>query len=472
VLDATGDRALAYFDQVPEAQLTGDELALRVQAIGQIARVRRSQGDLPAALKALRKAETLAASLGPTSDWQGIRAETVYLLGQVLLEQGDVEGALAEWQKCLDLAQEQLALHSGEPAWMTNLALAEHNVGTLLEFKGNLDGALRHYRQSLDLQRKLEAKSPEDPERLAQIAATLAFVSNTLERQGDLAGSLAERRSYLATQERALALAPDSPARQHDVAVARGFVAGLLAVLGDTVAGRDLYQNGLAVIEDLADHDPENTELQRWLGAFHGALGALDTTEGRSDRALPSLKKACDIFSRLTARDATNSDWRLQLGVCHIRMAQALETLDPARAYGEARNAEQVLFPLLTRDVDEPTRGYIAMASVVRGRLESARGDLTSARAAWEQALEILAPCRRPITYWRVLSPWTQALLELDRRDEARPAVERLEAMGYLAPDLDEVVRRKLSPPAAGASAPSPARSEAGSRPPGTSAAP
>jgi tetratricopeptide (TPR) repeat protein len=361
----------------------------------------------------------------------------------VLLEQGDVEGALQKWQRSLDLAREQLERHPDDLAWAGSLALSYHNVGTLLEFKGDLDGALRHYRQSLDLQRRLAAQGPKDPERLAQIAATLAFVSNTLERQGDLAGALEKRRNYLAIQERARALAPGDPARQDDVAVARGFVAGLLAVRGDTTGARALFQSGLGLMAELAGHDPENTELQRWLGAFHGAIGTLESAEGRPDRALPDLETACRIFSRLTAKDATNSDWRLQLGVCRTRTAQALETIDPARARAEAQAAEETLLPLLTRDVDEPTRGHIAMASVVRGRLESARGDRKAARAAWEQALEILAPCRRPITHWKVLAPWAQALLELDRIDEARPAVERLEAMGYRAPDLAEVVRRK-----------------------------
>ena len=443
VLDAAGNRALAYFDQVPETQLTGDELALRVQAIGQVAQVRRSQGDLPAALKALRKAEALAASLGPKSEWQSIRAENVNLLGQVLLEQGDVDGALGEWRKCLDLAQKQLALHPGEAAWMTNVALAHHNIGTLLEFKGDLDGALRSYRQSLALQRRLEAAGPADPERLGQIAATLAFVSNCLEKKGELAGALAERRNYLAIQERAAALAPADPVRKYDVAVARGFVAGLLALRGDAEGARGLYQSGLAPMAELAGHDPENADLQRWLGAFHGALGMLEIASGHPGRALPFLEGSCGTFSRLVAKDATNSDWVLQLGVCHSRRAQALEMLDLARARFEAQTAEKTLLPLLTRDVDEPTRGHIAMTLVVRGRIESALGAREEARAAWEQALEVLAPCRRPITHWKILAPQAQALLELDRLDEARPAVERLEAMGYRAPDFEEVGRRK-----------------------------
>lgn len=475
VLDATGNRALAYFDQVPEDRLTGAELALRVAAINQIAEVRRSQGDLPAALQALRRAESLATGLVARDhanlEWQTVRLATEEMLGQVLLEQGDVEAALQTWRRSLDLAREQLELHPGNPVFTNILALAHHNLGTLVEFKGDLDGALRHYRQSLELQRKLAAAGPDDPERLAQMAATLAFVSNCLERKGDLAGALAERRSYLATQERAAALAPADPARRLDVAVARGFVAGLLVLRGDLAAARDLYQSGLMLTADLAGHDPENTALQRWLGAFHGALGALETTGGRPDRALADLQISCDIFSRLVAQDATNQDWHLQLGICHTRSAQALEKLDLTRARAEVRAAEKALLPLLTREVDEPTRGSIAAALVIRGRIESAFGDREEARSAWDQALEVLVPCRRPLTHWRLLAPQAQALLELDRIDEARPAVERLETMGYRGPELAEVVRRKVKP-AIDASAPSPARSSAGSPPPGTSAAP
>ena len=55
-LDAAADRALAYFDALPESQLTDSELAYRVSAIIQIGDVRSTQGRLPAAMKAFRRA--------------------------------------------------------------------------------------------------------------------------------------------------------------------------------------------------------------------------------------------------------------------------------------------------------------------------------------------------------------------------------------------------------------------------------
>jgi hypothetical protein len=80
---------------------------------------------------------------------------------------------------------------------------------------------------------------------------------------------------------------------------------------------------------------------------------------------------------------------------------------------------------------------------VTAGRLAAAGGDRAAARAAWERALALLAPCRRPLTHWKVLSPWAQALLSLDRIDEARPAVERLRAMGIASPALEALWRTK-----------------------------
>ncbi|MFY9820431.1 MAG: hypothetical protein WAM82_03560 [Thermoanaerobaculia bacterium] len=103
----------------------------------------------------------------------------------------------------------------------------------------------------------------------------------------------------------------------------------------------------------------------------------------------------------------------------------------------------EILSPLLQGKPDEPTRGLIAEAEVTRGRIEAALGTRDEARAAWERALAILAPCSRPLTHWKVLAPWTEALLRLGRTGEARPGVEQLARMGYRSEDLARLWREK-----------------------------
>lgn len=446
-LDAAADRALAYFDGLPESQLTDDELAYRVSAIVQIGDVRHNQGRLPAAMAAFRRAQVLGRDLvarnPANAKWQREFLEANSWIGQILIDQGKPDEALPVWRESQRLTVEQARQHPESKEWQRSLAVSDHDVGTVLEALGDLAGALRAYRGSLDLERKLAAADPKNLELQSEIAGTLAFVSNCLERQGDLAGALAERQNYLEIQEGLAAREPGNPDMRFDAAVARGFLANLQVTMGKKDDAQALYRNGLDTLESLASQDPENALWQRWLAAFHSALGALAIKDGDPASALEPLGTARRILDPLVAKDPTNSDWRIQLGVCHTRTAAALERLDPRRARTEAIAARETFSPLLQGKPDEPTRGILAEAEVTRGRIEAALGAREEARAAWERALSILAPCSRPLTHWKLLAPWTEALLGLDRVAEARLGVDQLAKMGYRSDDLAKLCREK-----------------------------
>jgi hypothetical protein len=96
-----------------------------------------------------------------------------------------------------------------------------------------------------------------------------------------------------------------------------------------------------------------------------------------------------------------------------------------------------VLAPLAAGDPEEPARGLLAEAAVTLGRLEAAQGDPAAARAAWERAVALLAPCRRPLTYWKVLAPWAQAQAALGHLEEARAALGELRRIGFAGRELE-----------------------------------
>lgn len=445
LLDAVGDRALAYFGELPEGELTRSELVGRVRALLQIGEVRYSQGGLGAALVAFRRAEALASDLArrDVGNREAARAlqQAEAWLGQALYDQGSLEEALAVWRKSEALAG-RLAEDPGDLAAASELAAARHNVGTVLELRGDLDGALREYRGSLALQRRLAERSPADLDIQAAVAATLAFVSNTLERKGELAAALVERRAHLALVAELARREPDDPARRSDLAVAQGFVASLLAVMGEGREARERYGLGLAAFEALAAGDPDNALHQRWLGAFHSAFGELLRMEGEAQAALAALARARSIFEGLLRKDPENPDFRLQLATSRQRAAAALAARGEiaagarGRALAEARAAEEILAPLAGGTPEEPARGALASAAVTLGRIEAAAGNADRARAASERALALLAPCRRPLTYWKVLAPWAEAQIALGRPEEARPALAELERMGFSRREL------------------------------------
>lgn len=449
VLDSVGDRALAYFDALPEGQLSDEELHQRVIAISQIGEVRRQQGDLTAAMAALRRAEALGRDLvardPAQDDWQEALMDTRSWIGQVFLEQGRSSDALAAWRGTLAIARARLAAHPDSSRWLASVATAQHNVGTVLEAQGDLAGALSSYQESLTLKSMLAAARPDDPQLQAEHAATLGWVSNALERQGDLVGALEQRRRYVALEERLAAAAPNDSSRLQDLAVARGFLAGLLAALGDRETAGDLYRTGLAAIDELAARDSENAELQRWRGAFLSALAWLAVEEGNPGDALPQLRTARGLIERLVAQDATNTDWRIQLAVCRSRTAAALEGIAPYRARDEARAALALLTPLVREEPGDALRGHAAGAEVTLGRIEASLGNVRESREAWERALAVLGPRKSPPSDWKLLAPRTEALLALGRLDEARPAVERLQRMGYCGRTFLELVSREGS---------------------------
>lgn len=435
LLDAVADRALVYFKEIPEEQLTDGELARRIQTIVQIGVLRRERGELPSALEAFRRAEAMAARLvarnPENSDWQAILLESISWEGQVSFDRGRPEEALEAWRRTVELARIQGRRHSGEWQWLNMLALAHHNVGTALEVRGDLDGALRSYRESIALKRRLAASGPDVPARQAELAATLAWVSNLLERRGDLAGALAERRSHLEIYEALARNEPKSTARQADLATAQGFTAGLLAATGDLPAARTLYESGLATFLALSARDPENAIWQRWLCAFHSSLGRLAVEEGDPPRAIESLRTALALSEGLVAKDPTNFDWRHQRATTRSRMAAALAAIDSGQARAETRVALSELRELLASEPGEATRGLVADTEVLLGRIEADLGHPAAAQAAWERALAVLAPVPRPRTSWKLLDPEARALLALGRSAEAGPIVARLQRMGY-----------------------------------------
>jgi serine/threonine-protein kinase len=447
ILDEVGDRAMAYFQAVPRASWSDEELARRAEAILQIGQVRWAQGSLPQALATFRAAAVLADELARRAPshpkaWN-LRYDAHSWIGQAFFDQGENEKALAEWRRALELANEDLRRRPESVEAQRSVGTAYHNLGSVLDARGDLEGALRSYQASLERMRPLAARHPPDVMMQSQIAATLAYISNDLEATGDLAAALAERRDHLAIFERLAPLSPEDNRVRQDLATARGFTAGLLTALGRLDDAESLYRQGLAAIADLAGRDPQNTDLRRWLGAFHGGLGRVLLERGDAAGALAEMRQSTSLFQELSVQDPTNVDWRRQLGISQGRTATALLTLDPVAARDEARQALSLLAPLAAGSPDESIRGYAADAAVALGRAEEALGDTPAARAAREKALTFLAGCRRPLRHWKLLDPWIQAELGLGRRDEALPELRRLLAMGYRGREIVTLGRRE-----------------------------
>ena len=96
-------------------------------------------------------------------------------LGNVLLQQGKVDEAIAHFQKVLEIA---------------DFAEPHNNLGVVLSQRGRAREALAHYQRSLELQ-------PDDARILSNLAWLLATCSDSSVRNGARAVELAQRANQL-----------------------------------------------------------------------------------------------------------------------------------------------------------------------------------------------------------------------------------------------------------------------------------
>ena len=117
-------------------------------------------------------------------------------------------------------------------------------------------------------------------------------------------------------------------------------------------------------------------------------------------------------------------------------------------ALGETASADQLLesaFATLAREgkagrEDRNLRLLEAQAHIVRGQLAARRNEEAVAREHWIQAREAIANDVTIGANPNFLSTWASALLLLGEAVTARPAIDRLVAMGYYTPDFAAVL--------------------------------
>ncbi|OAN46965.1 hypothetical protein A6A04_20490, partial [Paramagnetospirillum marisnigri] len=277
LLDGVNQRAKAYFDRFPPTATDWD--ALRDQAAGQInsGDILVGQGDLAGALAEFRQSlaifERLAAHDPANTEWQSDLSISHVKVGGILQAQGDLAGALVEFRKGLDIA-ERLAAHDPANAqWQRDLSVSYGNVGGILQAQGDLAGALVEFRKGLDIAERLAAHDPANAQWQRDLSVSYNNVGGILQAQGDVTGALALNRKSLAIRERLAARAPANTQWQLDLSVSYNNVGFILKYQGDLAGALALNRQSLAIRERLVAHDPANAQWKSDLGDAHNSLG-------------------------------------------------------------------------------------------------------------------------------------------------------------------------------------------------------
>lgn len=449
ILDDVGDQALQYFDAVPESDLTDEEIFRRSETLRQVGQIRTSRGDLPAARRAFEESLDLAKQLaGRNSDngeWQKGLGASHFWIGYVDWRQNDLEHAEAEFREYQAIAETVAKKRPDDPQWQLEVAYAYSNLGSLAEARGHLEDAREAYSRSLALRDALAKKDPTDAELRRGLATAHNKLGHVLQGLGQPSEALEHFKAELGLLRNLSRKAPEDKTLQYRQAISCSFIGILLEAFGQAPGALKYFRDSETSLADLTAEDPSNFAWRRELAMARlwSARAMIDLDQLQAGRA--ELVAATDILEELVKRAPSDRSWRADLATARITRAEALLGLE---LVGESRTeldrGLRLAETLHSEQPDDPRAALLlARARLLDGTLLARQHEASGARRAWEQAARLLGPRATQSSNREVLTVWSEALLLLDRADEASLPIHRLLEMGYHDKVLLQLSRRK-----------------------------
>jgi len=436
ILDDVGAAALAYFAAIPEEQLTGEELRRRSQTMTQIGSVRFKRANLVGALEAFSDAVLVAEALADRDpdnpDWQMALSTSHYWVGFVHWRRLELEAALVSFSLYRDTAERLTQAHPDNSDYRLELGYAHSNIGSVLREMGDLDGALQSFEYCLQVEQALLSADPGNTDLTFDVADSHNAVGKVLEAQGRLDDAAAHYRDDLRLKEWLVDQDPRNSTWRHYLGNSHDHLAILLEDLDQRAEAENHFRQAVGIFTELVAQDAANARWQRELAQNTLAV-ARHVMAADLGGALDETRLALGILVRLMEVDPSDPRARQDVANARLHLGNAL-----LKADDQARALEQITaaIDLLTTGLpdsgaDQVTTQIHGRAEILLGKAHSAAGNSDEARAAWSRAVAILQAEASAGNDKLFMAPYASALQLLGRAEEARPYLDRLEAMGY-----------------------------------------
>lgn len=364
LLDDVDRRALDYFAAIPEGELSAEELTFRAQTLYQLGEISLERGDLQTALSAFKDSLVLQQTIVSASpDNQTALVQLGYAhfwMGSGLWTQGHLNQAREQFEASADVARHLVTLDPENPEYQLELAAEESNVAQVLEAQGDLKSAAQIMRSRLTTVQALVDSDPERDDWQLELANSKLLLGRVLESQGEYA---AAEECYRADLQRMLELVGRDPGhadRLDRLSTSYSHLGQILEKLEMFDEAAQCIEEQQVVSEQLALGDAENAGWRDHVGSGLSRLGALRVASGQLERALVPLRRAMDIFLELSERDPTRTRWRAQvLGNCDT-LSRVLEQLGETEAAAKAaRRGLDLLGDTDTASLPESQRAMV-----------------------------------------------------------------------------------------------------------------
>ena len=442
VLDAVGERTLAYYAAQDAGSLDADSLGRRARALHLIGEIHEKRGRLDDALAAFSKAADTTAQLLSRTPNEGQRifdhAQSVYWVGYIAWRRGQTERAEASFQEYLTLAQRLTALETNNVDWNLELAYANQNLGVVYLDSARPADALGAFSDTAKVFQGLAEKRPELH---FDLANTQGWVAKAQEALGDFGAALASQQIKAQVLQRV----PDASNNrkvQLLVADAHYEQARLQLALGHDALALASAQVATQQRDALLALDPSNLH---WLGqscfARHN-LAEIQLALGNPVAAGENLARASADAQRLMGTDATRTNWHVNLQgrlltlTAMLQMAQrgAVVTA-PLQAYLD----NVIAIEAAGQRMDTVQDSIVAAAELVLGDALSLAGRSDEAIVHWRAAESRLQGAAAH-GHMPEVTLLARVEARLGKLGDARLLAERVRASKYRHPDYAALV--------------------------------
>jgi len=441
VLDAVGEKALAYYGRQDPERLDANALGRRSRAMHLIGEMREQRGQLDAALAAFRSAADTTGQLLALAPDDGARifdhAQSVYWVGYIAWRRGQADIAESAFLQYRDLAQRLVRIDAANVDWQLETAYAAQNLGVIQLEHARLADALASFTQTRDAMAKVAGVRPAVA---FELSDAYGWIAKTHEAGGDYANAIVAQQARLEALRTVPDADKDSRVRSH-----RGNASYELARLelyrGDLAAAAVDATAAIVQADALVAADGEN--LQRRSDACFDRLRLAEIVLAQGDRATARavLARVSADATRLMGSDASMMIWQINLEGLLLARTTSLIIADGGDAPAERLDAYLTKVHALEGSGHALTTAQaeiVAAVEVLSGEARLRAGRRDAARERFSSAAARLAPQSAGSNY-PVLTSLARARWRLDDRAEARALAARVEASQYRHPAYAEL---------------------------------
>lgn len=436
VLDAVGQKALAYFSALKPEEQDDEALARRARALQLLGTIASARGSQPEAERLFQESRDTAKTLLERDRTSAQRlyeyGEALAQVATLLYKQGKYDDARKSGQEYLEVARQLNAAPDPPAAWKAQLARAWLGLGMTSSNLLDAKVALEQLETALALFTDLSQKDAENISFLKGAGSALEWIAATHYRAGAFDQAIEAGQRQVEVYDRALKLDPGNKVITKDQLIALRTLANIALNFGDSAVAVAKSEQALSIVTALTDLDPGNTDWKTdqahiLLDLGDGYLETKDLT--KIDRY---LTRSESLLRELSSSNPALLKWEIDLiraAVMRGRFEMAADR--PAAAARGLLLLQTKIKGLVEKSPNEPAlRDRAALANRYLGEALKALGDTAGSREVLNAVLAAV-PLNPAKFEMQAATTRAMALYHLGRYREAYPIMQRLNATGF-----------------------------------------